>query len=493
MTNQELTKHFKELGEKWLKGYQITEWTFGGRRYEFFPQQIEWLNSKQRYQLGAGGLGSGKTLVMIAKMLLLCWFFPQSEFLLGRRYMADLEKTVLPILWELIPPKWHRHKVREQTVEFFNGSKIIFFGLDALQSGSQQDIKKANQSLKGLNLSGFALDQCEEIEKSVFDTLRGRLRRTTSPIQCGLLTCNPANFWSYPFFVQNKEKRKDIGLFQFSMLDNPFLPKEYIADQLNNSQDYIDRYVKGNWDLSLLLKGTVFDTEQIKKLENMIKEPSHFEEGFKIFRTPDIDLHYRIGVDVAEGSETGDNSAISVVASDGSLDATFCGKLPIPALTEKVKFIYNRYTTTQKPLVIPEANACGQALILGLGGLRMYKRTVFDTDSWGRRETTKLGFKTSAQTKSALVSNFQNFLRQGRVKIYDKDLITEMKTFCWNDSAKQSGCGASRGFTDDLLISCLLAYFDFRPVVIKTALDKLHEDMAIEAKRKIVRRMRNFE
>ncbi|MCP6718054.1 MAG: phage terminase large subunit [Patescibacteria group bacterium] len=485
MNTQELTKQFNKLGEEWLKGYQVKEWQYGKKKYKFLPEQIKFLNSKARFQILYGGLGSGKTLAMLSKMLLLCWFFPNSEFLLGRRYVADLEKTILPLLWELIPnAKWYKHRVKSGIVEFFNGSKIIFFGLDALMSGSLSDIRKANQSLKGMNLSGFALDQAEEIEKSVFLTLCGRLRRTTSPIRCAFLNMNPANFWVYPEFIQNVNKRTDFETFQFSMLDNPYLPDDYLQDQLQHDENYIQRYVKGNWDISLLLQNNVFATEYIKKFEAMVKEPIAVEEGFEIWEQP-MNKFYQIGVDGSEGVI--DPSSISVISSDGQKVAKFNGKIPIPALIEKTRFIYEKYNkrSSLTPLIIPEVNASGQALLLGISDLNIYRRTTFDTSSWGRKETQKLGWKTSYQTKQALISNFQDLLRKDLVSIYDKQTCEEFKTFVWNDSARQSGAGAERSFHDDDVISTLLGFWEMEDKDIITSRKSLFEQFENYKEKKI--------
>lgn len=462
MNQDELTKYFREYGEKWLQGYQVKDWSFGGRKFEFFDKQIQFLNSKTRLELMSGGFGSGKTLALLAKVLLLSWFFPKNEILLGRRFLQDLERTTLPTLFELMPPKWFRHRVKEGIIEFFNGSKIIFFGLDALQSGSQQDIKKAQQAIKSLNLGAFAIDQLEEVEFDVFDALCARLRRTEVPIRLGLATSNPANYWAYSFFKLNPTKRDDILLIESSMLDNrENLPEDYIKDQLAHDKDYVDRYVHGKWDISLLLKSTVFASEYIQKLEAMIRPSVVREEGFEIWEQPQAGTQYQIGVDPSEGSI--DPSSISVISNQGVKVAKFNDFISIPGLIEKVRFIYQKYSSlSNRPRIVPEVNAAGQALLLGISDLNVYKRTVFDTDSWGRKETQKLGWKMSYQTKQALISNFQDLLRKDLVRIYDKDTIEQLKTFCWNDSAKQSGAGASRGFHDDDVISTLLGYWELK-------------------------------
>lgn len=471
-----LKEKFEQAGKEWLAGSDITGWNYGDKKIKFFDKQLKFLNCRdKRYQLLSGGYGSGKTLVLLCKLLLLSWFFPHNELLLGRKTLMDLEKTTLPQLFDLIPKGWADYKVKQGIIEFpFNGSRIIFFGLDVLQAGSQADIKKAQQQVKSLNLGGFFIDQLEEVEAEVFESLSARLRKIEVPIRMACMTTNPANYWAYHFFKLNKKKREDIFLTEISMLDNKeHLPEDYLKDQLSREKSYVDRYVLGKWDSSILLKSVVFAQEHIERLELMIKPPITRLEGFEIWEEPQSGKSYQIGVDPSEGSI--DSSSISVISSDGIKVAKFNGLIPIPALIEKVKFISDFYYIARKPLIIPEVNSSGQALLLGILDLNIYKRTTFDTDSWGFKETQKLGWKTSYQTKQALISNFQDLLRKDQIKIYDKETIEEFKTFCWNDEARQSGAGAERGFHDDDIISTLLGFWNLKP---KPAINKMDLQLA---------------
>ena len=71
-----------------------------------------------------------------------------------------------------------------------------------------------------------------------------------------------------------------------------------------------------------------------------------------------------------------------------------------------------------------------------------------------------MGWKTSYQSKKALISHFQDLLRQRTIKIYDESTIEEMKTFIWNNEARQQGAGAQRGFRDDDVMSTMLAFWN---------------------------------
>lgn len=496
---------WEEMGEELLKGEKLREITLKGKKYKFSYERDEFVETAKkngwadeyeilgkkttleeiadRYQhsqsnfigdftsdfcLNSGGFGSGKSLALYVKLILTVKCFPGNRVLLGRKTMSDIERAILPELFDLLPPTWYEYRVKDGLINFSNGSQIILFGLDAMQSGSVADIKKAEQKLKSLNLGAYFIDQLEEVEYPVFEVLNSRLRRTDVPFRQGNMDSNPANFWAYHLFKLqqrwNGEHWEDGGtgatLYETSMLFNPHLPGDYIRKQLAMGDDYVRRFVLGEWSTDLLLKGTVFPKEHISWLKQMERPPLIIEEGCEIYELPRPNVSYRMGVDPSEGVV--DPSSISVISSEGRKVAKFNGKVPISGLADKVKFLYYKYG---RPLVIPESNAAGTALIREIRDLNLYRRKVlqYKTDV----ETEKLGFRTSAETKSQLINHFKNLLREKVVKIYDHNTIEEMKSFMWSDDAKMQGAGAAKGFHDDDVMSTLLAYWDFHPEAVE--------------------------
>lgn len=382
---------------------------------------------------------------------------------MGRKTLSDIDRAVLPELFSLLPKSWYEHRVKDGLINFNNGSQIVLFGLDAMQSGGVADIKKAQQKLKSLNLGSYFIDQLEEVEYEVFEVLNSRLRRNDIPFRQGNMDCNPANFWAYHMFkkkqVWNGESWTDspssnVALYESNMLHNPHLPWDYIRKQISMDDSYVSRFVLGNWNTDVLFKGTVFSKENIRKLETYVRKPLRIEEGCEIYEEPQ-DKEYRMGVDPSEGVV--DPSSISVIDMSGKKVAKFNGMLPIQGLADKVKFLYYKY---RKPLIIPESNT-GAGLIREIRDLKVYTRKRTD-EKWDV-ETEKLGFRMSSQSKSELISHFQRLLRDGVPKIYDRKTIEELKTFVWSDESKHQGAGASRGFHDDDVISTMLAYWDLNP------------------------------
>jgi len=477
MKNLERIQKFKKMGDDWVSGkWLIEEIKFGDKKkIAFNRKQVEFINAKDRYVLFSGGFGAGKTLPLIVKMILYSLFFPKNRVLLGRKNLSDVEKGLLPDLFEIIPNSWFTYRIKDGIIRFFNGSEIILFGLDNLQEGSQADIKKAQQKVKSLNLGGYFIDQLEGIDKAVFKALNARLRRNVL-LRQGNMTTNPANYWAYDYFAVNP--KKNTKLIQTSMLDNKKnLPEDYIDDMKeNHSENYVRRYVYGEWTTDVLIEQVVFGAEYIKNFELNKKRPIKFEEGCEIFEERKPELEYQMGIDPSPGSV--DPSSISIVSSNGDKVAKFNGFITIPGLIEKVKLLYRKYN---KPRIVPESNAAGMALLEGIRDLKVYRRMVYNERE--KKETEKLGFHTNYQTKQALISHFQELLRTGQAKVYDQKTIEEMKTFVWSPEARQKGAGAQRGFHDDDVMSTLLAFWDFSPEKAKKK----------KAKRSIPRKRKTFQ
>lgn len=484
-----LVKETKD--EKTGKPLRIRELTLNGKTYKFNDKQAEFIStlSGPKFVLASGGRGSGKSLALCVKMYLVAKGFPGIRILLGRKNISDIEKTTLLDLFRLMPPGEYEHRVKDGLINFKNGSQILLMGLDAMQSGNVGDIKKAQQKTKSLNIGAYFIDQLEEIEYDVFQALNDTMRMTAPegeldyPRQ-GNMTCNPANFWAYHYFKENEmmnedghwipKTRNDSLLLESSMLDNASnLPQDFVADRLNREESYVRRMVHGEWSIDVLTKGSVFAKEHINWLAQLAKKPVAMEEGCEIYEQP-RDTEYRMGVDPSEGIV--DPSSISVVDNAGRKVAKFNGKIPILGLADKVKYLYYKY---HKPLIIPESNSAGAALIREIRDLRIYrsKRTEFKTDI----ETERLGFRMSWDSKQQLIAHFQKLLREKKIKIYDQKTLSEMKTFIWTNDATQVGAGASRGFHDDDVISTLLAYWEFNP-------EKLEEIQVARAKPIIKRR-----
>lgn len=451
---------YEELGKKWLKGEVDIE-TFNGITLN--EKQKLFVNAKDRMVLCNGGFASGKTTGFIIKLFLLSVFFPGNRILLGRKSRVDVEQATLPDIFDIFPENTYKYRPGPGIIDFFNGSQILIYGLDVMQAGTSQDIKKSIQKIKSLNLGGVFIDQLEEIDYSIIEALTGRLRKDV-PLQQMNFTGNPANYWAYDYFKVNP--RQSTRLIETGMLDNKAnLKEEYLADQLAKPKLYVDRYVYGIWSPDTLVDGTVFQQQHIDHIASTIQDPIRSFDGINIYVSPQ-EHEYVIGVDPSIGSE--DPCHICVIDKDtGEEAANFSGYVPNNVIVQKAFQMATMYSLRSEPLVIPEVTGVGQAFVEEFKKIysNIYIREVFNHRE--NKKTQKIGFFTNFSTKTQLIEHFRDLLDKKFPKIRDKKTLDEVRVFIYTDEAVQKGAGAQRGYHDDRIMCKLLAYWGVQYVYIR--------------------------
>ncbi|NDB85185.1 MAG: hypothetical protein EB127_21160 [Alphaproteobacteria bacterium] len=406
---------------------------------------------------------SGKTTGFIIKLFLLSMFFPGNRILLGRKSRVDVEQATLPDLFDIFPENSYKYKPGPGIIEFPNGSQILIYGLDVMQGGTSQDIKKSIQKIKSLNLGGVFIDQLEEIDYSIIEALTGRLRKDV-PLQQMNFTGNPANYWAYDYFKVNP--RPNTKLIETGMLDNKAnLKPEYLADQMSKPKIYVDKYVYGIWSPDTLVEGTVFNHEHISLVQSTIADPIRSFDGINIYTSPQKH-DYHIGVDPSIGSE--DPCHICVVDKEtGEEVANFSGYVPTNVIVQKTFQLATMYSLKSEPLVIPEVTGVGQAFVEEMKKIynNIYIREVFNHRE--NKKTQKIGFYTNFSTKTQLIEHMRNLFDKKFPKIRDAKTLDEIRTFIYTDEAAQKGAGAQRGYHDDRVMGKLLAYWNVEYVYIR--------------------------
>jgi len=428
---------------------------------------------------GVSHHNSGKTTGFIVKLFLLSMFFPGNRILLGRKSRVDVEQATLPDLFDIFPENSYKYKPGPGIIEFPNGSQILIYGLDVMQAGTSQDIKKSIQKIKSLNLGGVFIDQLEEIDYSIIEALTGRLRKDV-PLQQMNFTGNPANYWAYDYFKVNP--RTGTRLIETGMLDNKAnLKPEYLADQMNKPKMYVDKYVYGIWSPDTLVEGTVFGAHFLEDMVVHIAEPIKSFDGINIYSNP-TNHDYQIGVDPSIGSE--DPCHVCVVDKEtGEEVANFSGYVPTNVIVQKTFQLATMYSLKSEPLVIPEVTGVGQAFVEEFKKIygNIYIREVFNHRE--QKKTQKIGFFTNFSTKTQLIENMRNLLDKKFPRIKDKKTLDEFRTFIYSDEAAQKGAGAQRGYHDDRVMGKLLAYWNVPYVYIKEDADEAAVNFGLYSQR----------
>lgn len=468
-----MSRDYIELGKRWLnKEVEFVDFDSGDGVFSFNPKQIEFLNAQEKYVLFNGGMGAGKTLPFLVKLWLTCVMFPNSHILLGRKTRQSVEQVTIPDLRKIWPAGSYEYRVGPGQLSFPNGSMVTIMGLDALQDGSG-DIKKAEQKIKSMNLSGVYIDQLEEIEKRVIDALGFRLRSMEVPLRQMNFTANPANYWAYDYFKANP--KPGTRLIETGMEDNAaHLPADFIEDAKSKGEMYWKRYGEGIWDPKYLVEDTVFPEEHVNGQTAYNSEPIRSFDGIDIYKEPD-NHKYQIGIDPSIGSV--DPSYVYVLDTDtGEQVARYTGRVNTEALMNRILVLCNMY---HRPLVVPEVTGIGQGLIelLKRNYGNIYIREKKLTDGYALdQETSKLGFYTNHATKTELIEHMKTLFAKKFPRIADSQVVDELRTFVYTDAAKGKGASAQGGYHDDGVMAMMLAHYK---VKAKTFRDKIKNDSPV--------------
>lgn len=121
-------------------------------------------------------------------------------------------------------------------------------------------------------------------------------------------------------------------------------------------------------------------------------------------------------------------------------------------LNKVAKFIYNR--TNIWPTIAVERNT-GQATIHVLQELNypdLFRMRVFDHSTVS--ESQKIGWTTNMATRQKMLDDLALSVRQGILKIYDREILSQMSSFVVKKKKGQSGrVEAESGKHDDLVIA----------------------------------------
>lgn len=441
------------------EGEQLQQW-------DLLPSQEKFWLAKEPYVLYSGGVGSGKTTIFLLRILYEALSQDDNYILVGRRTYAEIEDSLVKEFLDLCHPSWVESKRLKPHPTFklktFNGktSEIIFRNLD----------KASKAELLGLNLGGFAIDQAEDIPEEIFLTLKGRLRRKDIRHFC-FLTANPKLSWLYRVF--KKEPEEGYLLIEASTLENKDnLPESYLKGLEQYPESWYRQYVMGIWDESLLSDNIVFSREYIERMKNDIAKPVQEHNGLKIYKEHQPGHIYQMGVDCAEGGVTTeeslkktrkDSAVIKIWDHTTDEEVAHWSAIADPRVTAEKAVEFAKLFNSC--LIVPEMNSMGLALIHKLEDLKysnVYRRTEFDKIM--KKQTKKMGWRMTAQTKQLLIAKFQELLRKRDPKVRSHSTWEQFKTFVYTTDARMNGAGAVLGEHDDEVIALLLAAFIEGPI-----------------------------
>ena len=227
----------------------------------------------------------------------------------------------------------------------------------------------------------------------------------------------------------------------------------------------------------------VFNVEKLNKLETKAPKSlrefditmSSWEEkregNLSIWESPGFDEKFIIGADVALG--VGQDYSAAVVLNKGrQVVAVYRDNRVDPAMFGRDLFYLGRYYNNA--LLAVESNSMGISTLQKLKEMK-YVNLYYQTQiaNLTDEDGVRLGFRTTSASKPAIISNLKNWIDNDEVAIWSSDIVSELRDYVSDDKGKTN---ASRGSTDDTVMSLAIAAEVYRTHIHRLSTDRIGFD-----------------
>ena len=339
--------------------------------------------------------------------------------------------------WLLVPVITANNK---QQVEFSNGSQI-------------KAVPTSEDAGRSEALSLLIVDEAAFVRN--FDELWMGLYPTLSTGGRAILLSTPNGVGGQYHEIYTKADRKENEFNPVKLMwdVHPERDDEWFNKETKNmSQKQVAQELLCDFASS----GDTFLTNDIlEKIRITTRNPiekSGPENNVWYWEYPLEGVNYILSADIARG-DSGDYSTFHVINTHNmSVSVEYKGKIPPDQFAILVYDVAKRFNNA---MVCPENNAYGYTMLIKLGDLA-YKNLYFSSEKekyrylYGEGQNLgKAGFTTSKESRDKILANFEEALRNGRIKTYSNRLYSELKTFIWNGKK----ITAMKGYNDDLIMS----------------------------------------
>lgn len=213
-------------------------------QFQLTEKQAEYIkNANHRWNVACGAVRSGKSYCQISYCI-------PSRLIERRGYRglrvilgatrANIERNILQPMRDIYGDSVAT-SINIQNVAKILGEKVYCIGADNVRQVAK---------IRGSEIAYCAIDEATDINKEVFEMLKSRL---SLPYSCCDITTNPSspNHW-FKDFLDSADRGVDIFCQNYTIYDNPFLPKEYVQalEAEYAGSVWFDRYILGLWTLA---------------------------------------------------------------------------------------------------------------------------------------------------------------------------------------------------------------------------------------------------
>lgn len=256
-------------------------------------------------------------------------------------------------------------------------------------------------------------------------------------------------WWEYTK-EQMIAKKKEIGEMMFS--------QEYGCAFLSSGRNVFDVKIINNHRKNILKVGDINKARLEGQQDFTVKE----EDGWIIYREPEVDGIYIVGADVAEGVVGGDYSVSTIFdRKTGEEVAMYRGHIPPDRFGDLLNKWGRKYNNA---LMVVEINNHGLTTITILKQKiypNLYFRpSKFETLSIG--VTDRIGWRTTMITRPLLIDELAKAMRENSITIHSGKTLNEMSVFIYNDNGDMV---PSAGHHDDTIFATGIALQGFKSVM----------------------------
>ena len=248
------------------------------------------LRDKQTTEILYGGAaGGGKTFLGCLWIIVSCFKYPGSRWLIGRSKLKALKETTLATFFDvaamlgLSADTDYNYNAQDSTIKI-GGSTIV------LKDLFQYPTDRNFDSLGSLEITGAFIDECNQITSKAKDIVGSRIRYKLE--EFGLIpklfmSCNPSKNWVYSeFYIPSTDGtiQSHRCFIQALVTDNPHIPRHYIEQLRRLPTDSQERLLNGNWRYD-------DDPSALIKHDSIVDLWRRDERGGDRYLTADIALH----------------------------------------------------------------------------------------------------------------------------------------------------------------------------------------------------------
>lgn len=208
------------------------------------------LDAQHKFYLFAGTIRSGKSIICLVLLVILCRIFPRSRWCVIRKDIPTIKRNTLPTFFKFCCPSRFiaYYNKSDLTITFYNGSQIFFMS---------ENYSEDPEGLRflGLEVNGCLFEQIEECQKKTFYTMVSRTGQwiiDPMPPQLILANANPNSNWVKSVWYDPFKQGLLPADYYFQEADirkNPYIEQGYI-DLLERTwpKELLDRFLKNNWE-----------------------------------------------------------------------------------------------------------------------------------------------------------------------------------------------------------------------------------------------------